>query len=252
MAVALFFVPHQDDEVLAMGASIRHHVLAKETEPVVVLVTDGEASEARAEVNEKFHVSLTLPAFSDARDREFVDCLTRLGVPAKDIYFANLQDGALTLAQAKATIRRYVDHLEPVECHTLSFMDAHPDHYALGRTLDEMTRGGQLPKVRAHFWLSHRYLHDAPTPPLRTVKADDVVVTASTAYEVVDVDRFTQTDASTGPRYGIGYLSVDELFDDLRSHPVSYRHEDSSHFRTAADRKAANAWLKKNGRQPYL
>jgi LmbE family N-acetylglucosaminyl deacetylase len=252
VAIALFFVPHQDDEVLAMGAAIRHHVLLDDADPVVVLVTDGEASATRHEVDEKYGVRLTLPAFSDARDREFVDCLTRLGVPPDNVYFENRLDGGLTLDQARAVITGYVDRFHPRGCNTLSFLDAHPDHYVLGRSLDELARGGDLPHVTANFWLNPRFLHDAPTPPLHTVSADQQVVAASEAYGVVDVDRLAQTEASTGPRYGIGHLSVPDLFADLRAHPVSYRHQDSSHYRSAADRRAANDWLRKNGRQPFL
>lgn len=252
MNEAVFLVPHQDDEILAMGAYIRQHVEAGR-ETVVVMVTDGQASGARTKLKSQKGCDLSESAFSKARDREFIDCMTRLGVPEYNLYFENLLDGGLTLLQAKSVWRKYIANFPAGSYKTMSWMDAHKDHHLLGRALDELNRNGEVPNGDARFCRSQLYT-DAPTPGGSNQSAADpnVVKLAAGAYGVWSPNNLAHAYyMGSGPRYGIGHLSVPAMFSELDSNPVTFVHVGSQHY-TSAKRTAANDWLTSRGLTAYL
>lgn len=132
---SVFFLPHQDDEMHMAGA-IKANIEMGRT-VYVVMVTDGGASAVRYALN---HENYTLKkqiislsgaendyvgkyfdrqTFSAARNREFMDSIVKLGVPADNVFFANpggvngsnhpeFLDGQLTKTAAKAVIDFYL------------------------------------------------------------------------------------------------------------------------------------------------
>lgn len=248
---AVFFIPHQDDEILSMGPYILQHVLAAR-DVQVVLCSDGQNSGARATIESQKGIELSVSAFSKARDREFVDALSRLGVPKENIHFENVEDGAFTRPVIKAIMRKYIAGYGVGSYKTMSWMDKHIDHFVLGRSLDELNRGGEVPNGDARFCRSLSY-PTAPTPGGSWQRSDAAILTnAANAYNVWLPDEpLSANDLNSGPRYAIGFTSVKSSFDTLLADPKSWVHGDSSGYSTSG-RADANAWLSSNGMTAYL
>lgn len=251
---AVFFFPHQDDELITQGCGIQSH-LAAGREVVVVSMSDGQASGVRNILKGDYDIDLSYAAFSKARDREVLDSLTRLGVKRENIYFENLEDGGgYTISAVNAKIRKYIAKFGVASYKTHSWMDAHRDHHMLGKSLDILNRKGEVPNGDARFYRSWRY-PDAPTPGGSWNNTTDQAQLnyASDAYRVWAPDEFAvSTDMGSGPRYSIGALSVGET--ELKQGVEAGRvwvHQDSSNYSTAK-RAEANDWLKAQGHPAYL
>lgn len=124
-----FFTPHQDDEALFLGASIKQHVAAGR-QVWVVLLTDGGAS------SQCIPVYGTRAACVAARDQEFINGVTSLGA-TPIIRTDRVADGTLTAAYAKSVINNYYANVnyKLASYKTMSETDDHPDHAALGAGL---------------------------------------------------------------------------------------------------------------------
>jgi hypothetical protein len=199
---AVFLLPHQDDEMVMAGA-IREHVLAGR--PVhVVIFTDGGATGSRFAINgindeqdavydsltpegthqptlvgksstgallyrhfpdkEGYHV-LTKKEITVARNKEVFSSLTRLGVPAANIHFANQDintfvkpgenystgwadtkyiDGTLSRDQANEIINYYFKKYGPGSYKAVAMGigapysdNLHPDHLAIYQAIHD-------------------------------------------------------------------------------------------------------------------
>ena len=92
----LFFAPHQDDELLTMGAYAQR-AIARGADAHVVLCSDGAKSCVREVLadgqacskHDGIHAfELDEEAFSDARDREFLSSCQAIGFRPSRIHFA--------------------------------------------------------------------------------------------------------------------------------------------------------------------
>lgn len=187
----VFFSPHADDETLAMGPAVERAV-ADGRHVVVVLVTDGRASGARA------FTDLGVAEFSAARDREFLAACAALGVPQTQVFLAHCVDGALTEALARTVVGTWTGLFPAGRFCATTWTDAHRDHAALGAALRDLaptTTGDVRFYVKPDEW-------DATTPrPAVTVEH-----APGTAY-LAACDEYARVDHAAG-RYGIGVLSV--------------------------------------------
>jgi LmbE family N-acetylglucosaminyl deacetylase len=126
MGPAIFFSPHQDDEVLSMGASLKEHVQAGR-EVIVVLCTDGSGST----VGPRYP---SIAEFVKERDREFTTAVHRMG--ATPVIPANRgRDSQLTVAEAEALIQPYAMKYPTGSLKTMSPWDNNTDHANLGQAL---------------------------------------------------------------------------------------------------------------------
>lgn len=125
---AFFFTPHQDDEVLSMGAAIKEYTDAGR--PVfVVLLTDGGSSQ------------YCIPQYGTRaacvaeRDKEFTQGVQSMGgIPI--IRSDRMIDGTLTVAYAQRIIALYHANYPNASLRTMSQYDASPDHSNLGKALN--------------------------------------------------------------------------------------------------------------------
>lgn len=125
---AIFFVPHQDDDVLMYGADLKNHVRAGRR-TIAVLLTDGAASKAcRVRFGED-HGACTA-----ARDREFRAAMEQLGVESI-IRHDRLGDGELAEDYVAHVLRQLVERFPRASLRAPSPKDTHPDHAAIGRAL---------------------------------------------------------------------------------------------------------------------
>ena len=156
--VRLYFSPHQDDELLTMGISIRNALHTNGLDSVhVVLCSDGLRSSARERLcdgakcplHEQEHIySLSTEEFIDARDREFLGSCLALGVRPQNIHFGSkrMVDGSVDVEGAESIIQRWSSKYPGATVCTVSpevGATQHRDHRAVGAAaVSLLQRGG--------------------------------------------------------------------------------------------------------------
>jgi len=200
----VFFIPHQDDETLTMAADIRASFVAG-GQVVIVLVTDGSASQSRNVMCTNKGVCLTVPEFVIARNAEQFAAIQHLA-PGAQIFYENYKDGTLTQAQATTVISKYVSLFPNGSYRTMSWLDEHPDHIALGQALRTMTNAGLVPNGASQFEQFRGYWDIMPIDGI-FVAPDN---TMAAAY-----DEYYYWNPPIG-RYAIGSQSVPTFFDAAR------------------------------------
>lgn len=210
-APVVFLVPHADDETLTMGPAVERAV-DEGNYVVVVLVTDGRASAARA------LTGLSVEEFSAARDREFLAACEVLGVPQEQVFLAHCVDGELGPALARSVVATWTGLFPAGRFGTTSWTDGHRDHAALGAALRDLapTVTGQVRfYVKPDEWATPR----DDRPALTSERA------TGSGY-LAACDEYARVDPAAG-RYGIGQASVPEVFalrraaDDSRWHGLT-------------------------------
>jgi LmbE family N-acetylglucosaminyl deacetylase len=187
---AIYFVPHQDDETLTMGADIAAHYRAGR-EIIVVQVTDGAESGVRAEMCAQKGICLTVAEIVAARNSEQLAAMQHLA-PTARIEYANLPDASLTVATASALIAKYVARYPTASFKTMSWLDDHPDHRALAYALRDMC--SRIPSHDCRYEQFRRYWVSKPIAGYFVPGSTDVLA-AMDEYFVWNPD---------GGRYAIG------------------------------------------------
>lgn len=245
---AIYFVPHQDDEVLSMGASIASHAKAGR-EVHLVLVTDGSGSGAITKVNAKLkqegRAPLTVAQFSKARNAEFEASAIKLGVKKQNLHYERLVDGKVTSQQAEKVIDKYIAAYKGASFKSMSWLDLHNDHYKLGYALNNRCVSGIVTDCR--FYQSALY-QKGSTHPNALSKPQNTVVSPkggryASATEIARAAAEYKVWNPAAGRYSVGYLSVASSFDHLLKNPSSYYHKNNANWRSVADRDAAKKWI---------
>jgi LmbE family N-acetylglucosaminyl deacetylase len=125
---AIFFVPHQDDDVLMFGADLKNHVRAGRR-TIAVLLTDGSSSKIC-----KARYGDDRPACTAERDAEFRNAMEKLGVEAV-VRSDRPHDGQLAEDYAAHVMRELVARFPRASLRAPSPKDTHADHAAIGRAL---------------------------------------------------------------------------------------------------------------------
>ena len=160
--VVLYFVPHQDDEILTLGIDICYTVRHRK-DVHVILCTDGSMDGTRQTLNdhkeclmhrEKHNFDLSVADFIKARDDEFVDSCLALGVQRTHIHILpnRAVDGSLTMEYAKELIEQCLEKYgkDATVCtmHFNSGKYQHKDHRALGQAARRLFLDRKIKKVR--------------------------------------------------------------------------------------------------------
>ena len=234
----IVFAPHQDDEVLSMGAFIRQSV-DNGCRVHVVLCTDGSRSWVRTELADgltcSFHegshaYSLSEEEFVSSRDDEFFESCQALGVSPLDVCIdgGRSRDGQLDVDAAKAIISKYLAQYPNAVVCTMSPMvglSQHSDHRALGNAALELYREGSIADLRLFVEPYNVGDFQRCNPGLglgETASSGD----ASALLAACDAYSMWNPPAN---RYAIGYHSVGGDFEAFSgSGYVSYWHAASS------------------------
>lgn len=236
--IAVYIVPHQDDETISMGADIVAHVAAGR--PVkLVMVHDGTASAARAKICQSTGYCLTVAEFGAARDREFIAAAAKLGVPASNITFEKLPEAQSTSAQAEAVIDKYIALYPGASFKTMSWLDLHPDHARLGYAMNNRCVFGKITDCR--FFQSPLYQHGS------TIKRNPVVTPKSGKYTnkplvQAAANEYKYWNPAQG-RYSVGYYSVKQQIDYVYNTHYSLWHMNNSNWWSTTDRNTAKSWI---------
>jgi len=214
----VFFAAHPDDETIGMAGAIRQAVA--EGRPVFVeLMTHGEASFARGGLNDhgtdawhpgKHVYDLSVEDFGDARVREFLDAVHRLGVTG--IHVAGFVNGELSSAQVAERITYWMSRKEPglslrgtagaQDPETDANPLPHPDHAAVWEAL---VASGH-PDVLGYC------IYQAVTGKCRFQQR--VNVGAWCLFKLDALGAYEHWDPANG-RYAIAYHSTHGLLDDV-------------------------------------
>lgn len=209
---AVFFVPHQDDETLTMGADIRAHYLAGR-DIRIVDVTDGSASGVKNTMCQTRGYCLTTAEFIAARRAEQLAAIRQLA-PTSHVYYEKYVDNTLTVAQATSVINKYKALYPNGSYKTMSWLDDHHDHANLGTAMRNLCNAGQIPNGDCRFEQFRRYWLSKPISG--GFIAGNVNVLA--AY-----DEYFVWNPSIG-RYAIGSQSVPTDFDAAYADPRTKYH----------------------------
>ncbi len=106
----VFFIPHQDDELITMGVAIAR--CADNGRPVCVLFTDGRNCDTRSilsdggccpDLNDSHQYKFDAIEYGKLRDVEFAECCKALGVDDDDIIIdpSRVEDGTATVEAVK-------------------------------------------------------------------------------------------------------------------------------------------------------
>lgn len=223
MATIVYVTPHQDDETLSMGASIRKHLESGLHDVHVLLLTAGSGSGAQAVVG------LSDADFSAARDDELLRACRALGVRRGNVHFASnrvVGKTTLSVCEAQSAIAAFVADHPGAWVKTYSNRPAsgrHADHVNAGQAAVNLLAAGVLAPntVRLYVepWALQAFRSAHPSVAVGTEAAS-----GSTATRVRRaLDEYEDVD-HPGYRYGIGGISVPTYFDLVRATPASYYH----------------------------
>lgn len=218
--VAVFYAPHQDDEILTMGHAITKYV-QDGFDVHVVLLTDGSSSNSIHKINEVLEknmlASLSREEFSYARNLEFVRSLLAMGVPRGNIHMEYFPDGKTTKDEIVRSMLQYITRFPDGEHHAFTYNNAHIDHKNSGLAIKELMELGFLEKTSSKYYIQNR---------------DHQIVDG--VYEVYDPKYFPIiVDASRSyldwhplqKLYSIGGISVPDDFIKLHKDPRSKYHQ---------------------------
>lgn len=234
----LYFVPHQDDELLTMGIDICRSVM-KGWEVHVILCTDGSESAVRIRIgngtsgelfNDDQRWELTEEEFIQARDAEFRDSCKAMGVKHYHIHLPKdrAADCSLTTSHAEKIIWRYLQlygkYATVCAISPDNGPNQHEDHKTLGRAVNNMIRRNQIQEARLFIEPYHyheicrstRLIPVEPTYLTADSKLSEKLKQAIAAYSCWD---------PKNQRYAVGYQSVTTEFDDLQKNMVGYYFE---------------------------
>jgi hypothetical protein len=217
----VYILPHQDDELFLAG-SIREHVAAGRNVHAV-MVTDGSKSSALPPINTRLAKEtgdyLTLSEFVEARNYEFIRSMTALGVPAKNIHFANkdigkeYKDGEMTKAKATEVIDFYYKKfgngsykiITAGAGGNVSYL--HTDHRAIFLAFRD------YPSIT-----DKRYYNDVPVTGI----TQTVQLTAAIQSKKKDALESYKIWKPTISMYSVGGTSVPSLFKYWQAHDKEY------------------------------
>lgn len=211
---AIYLIPHQDDETLTMAADIRAHIKAGRR-VILVMVTKGDATGAwrpDRPLCATYGYCLDSAGIIAARNAEYRAAALALGVNPRDMYWENLQDGALTEAQTRALVTKWAKRYPRGSFKTMSWLDDHPDHRALANGLRYVCNTRHLiVRDDCRYLQFSRYWSSKPIAG--GYEAGDAQVVAA-------MNEYSDFDPEHG-RYAIGArFSVVSDFDRMASSPT--------------------------------
>ncbi|MEV1295767.1 PIG-L family deacetylase [Pseudonocardia sp. NPDC049635] len=215
MATIVYAIPHQDDETLSMGASIRTHLDAGH-EVHLLLLSTGVNSGVRTQLG------LSRPRFTAARDDEFRRAAGALGVAPRRVHLSrpHVPDGALSVQAAQDAIEAWLAEHPGAWLKTyshLSWPGRHADHSNTGQAAVNLLRSGVVDNLRLYVepWQTTAFRAAHPGERISQTRAPRPERLRGALDEY----------ARVGPgMYGIGYRSVRTAFDHVRGEQSSWYH----------------------------
>ena len=225
-----YFSPHQDDELLNLGAALCRDIDAGR-EVFCVLCTDGGASGARRLLGDggscRWHdgahgYPMTGAAFTAARDREFTESCMAMGLRADHIVIpaGRAPDGRLTEAHAAAIMCGAIKDFPPerVAIKTLAevaWKKQNPDHTAVARAALRLRSEGRCA-------VAEEYLETILFPAPEEYRIPETVTPDETRRKrlLAAAESYCRWQPEAG-RFAVGFHSVADEFLAFREEQIS-------------------------------
>lgn len=219
----IYYIPHQDDELVSFGVSIIHHVL--KGHPVhLVFYTDGSATNTiryfNGDVQCPWHgqnhdFQWDEQALVQARNREMAWSSMCLGVdPAQCYWRQHTKDGQFQRKQGVQLIQEFEEKF-PRACHMVfTYKDPHPDHANMGNALLEMLTNRQV--THGRFYIK--------TSQLDTIDGVEVDCRPEFVPFLQAAQQVYRTFSPEAGLFAVGYHSVAATFDTQYDKPRSKYH----------------------------
>lgn len=239
---AVYFVPHQDDELISMAGGIIHDINAGRRVHIY-LMNAGYWTRVRDQLK------LTNEQVTGSRNAELLTSLERLGVPASNVHMLYIQEERAGAAAAwRKAIDDVVGKLGPdVHLRTMSWLDAHPAHYHLAYAMRD-----RCETVKdCVFFQSPLYsirpdgLRTNPPPAPPVVTPAGSVYTVPRAQVTAAANAYREENRSIG-RYAIGNRSVTPQINWIEARAYSWGH--GLTWRSSADERDAANWIRNHQR----
>lgn len=240
---SVYFVPHQDDELISMVGGITADVAAGR-QVWLVKVNRGDYTGANQYLCKNKGICLAPEEFGAARDRELMDSATAMGIPADHVILHAVDETLPGYPDAvnsiiKQTIARFG---REAFYHSISFLDMHPSHVPVGRALEARCFAEAV--SRCLFYQSPLYQVESSIATNRVITPAPVWLTADPQVVTVAVDAYRLWDPAAG-RYAIGWTSVPSQLKYSLANPRSLQHRDRR-FAGRSDRATIEQWIASN------
>jgi len=217
----VFYSQHQDDETLFAGSAIVDAIEAVGAENVyLVLVTDGDESGV---FTSSRYANLTLEEKTFLRNNEFKAAVDRLGVIDENIIYLNLPEKSFNETVVIDTMLYFETTFKSVTHITHSYKyDYHNQHLKTGNLLYYLYKDGFIKDCR--FFARKELL---PSDKNNKLLIESIADNENEKNKVILACNEYKLDNKDMIREGIGYKSVQSLFDQLLAdkYVTSYLHE---------------------------
>lgn len=239
----LYFVAHQDDELLNTGVLLTKEVQANYDDTYVILCTDGGGSGVFGVLcngedcwlHEGKHIyPLSRQAFSHARDREFSECCSLLGVKKTNVIIHEKRglDGSLSEEQAELiileTMKLFPDE-EDFRIRAVSpcfYGRQNPDHKAIGVSCEKLFGLGLFSEML----LVTDSCFEGNCREIFPKNAYEDLIADELSFERIKAaaDCYGRWEPQNS-RYAIGWHSVKDEFEEIVKNPkiIFYKKEKS-------------------------
>ncbi len=218
-APVVFFLPHQDDEMILAGTIAKYIKEGKDVK--AVMVTDGGASEVLPGLIKKGFIYLTRTVFVARRNDEFFRVMLKLGVKPENILFANsggkagskkpkYRDTLLTPEQAREVIQNAFERWGEGVYITIAGSAGNSDHpHSDHRVLELALKN--FPVSEKYFYTDQIDKGEAVGLPIDILEKKQQALAEYFVWE-----------PSRG-KFAIGSRSIPERLEFWQSHPFEYR-----------------------------
>ncbi|MBU3137152.1 cell wall-binding repeat-containing protein [Clostridium gasigenes] len=216
----VFYSQHQDDETLFAGSAIVDAIESVGSENVhIVLITDGSGSEV---FNWPKYINYPISEKVALRNNEFNASLSKLGVNLNNVIYLNQPENNINYDSLRQTVNYFETTYSNVThvAHSYKY-DTHPQHLTSGQLIYSLYNDGVIKDCR--FFTTSEDVSRLNTDFL----IESVCDTNLEKQRVLSAAFEYSLDNKDMVREGIGYKSVERLFNILTNDPnvTSYLHE---------------------------
>lgn len=206
----VFYVQHQDDEILFAGSSIITAIKTVGKDNVhVVLVSDGSGTGV---FKTERYTSLEKQEKSQLRTNEFNSSLETLGINMKNVIYLNQPEDNVILDSLKETVLNFENKYKCITHITHSYKyDVHPQHLATGNLIYNLYKDNQIKEVK--FFTLAKYMGDIN----QDIVIENTVDNEEDRLKILNACHQYRVDNKDMVREGVGYKSVSSMFDILTS-----------------------------------
>lgn len=230
--VAIYVVPHADDETLTYSVPILNDLREKK-EVFVILSSHGESTGAWKVVNKRVIHDITRRQLGAARIKEFHEACKKFGIPSNHVVVYNLMidthNREIDRKKFRTILTHYAKQFPQAEFKGMSEFDMNADHSLVGEVINELKQEGVIQKTE--FYLSinmarfcpkvkrcikHIKEHGKPT-----VTRTEHLIQVTDKTKIINATKvYKKWDPENG-WYAIGHISVPKQFQALTKDPYT-------------------------------